>query len=65
MRITLHAVHAGDYRPFREAMEPTLRAARLDVRFRASGLTVADADSLVPKIPTHQSPVTNVTAGYS
>src|SRR5579872_2670224 len=27
MRITLHAVHAGDYRAFREAMEPTLRAA--------------------------------------
>lgn len=50
MRITLHAVHAEDYRDFREAMEPTLRAARLDSRFRASGLTVADADSLVPDL---------------
>ena len=51
MRITLHAVHAGDYRTFREAMEPTLRAARLgDDRFTASGLTVADADALVPEL---------------
>ncbi len=50
MRITLHAVHAEDYRAFREAMEPTLRAARLDARFRASGLTVADADALVPDL---------------
>jgi hypothetical protein len=50
MRITLHAVHAADYRVFREAMEPTLRAARLDDRFRASGLTLADADALVPDL---------------
>ncbi|MDP9366084.1 MAG: winged helix DNA-binding domain-containing protein [Chloroflexota bacterium] len=50
MRVTLHAVHAEDYRTFREAMEPTLRAARLDDRFRASGLTVADADGLVPDL---------------
>jgi len=48
MRITLHAVHAGDYRAFREAMEPTLRAvAHRAGRFTASGLTVADADALV------------------
>jgi len=51
MRITLHAVHAGDYRAFRAAMEPTLRAARLgDDRFTASGLTVADAAALVPEL---------------
>ncbi len=50
MRITLHAVYAGDYQAFREAMEPTLRAARLDDRFRASGLTVEDADALVPDL---------------
>ncbi len=50
MRITLHAVHAEDYRAFREAMEPTLRAARLDDRLRASGLTVGDADALVPDL---------------
>jgi hypothetical protein len=51
MRITLHAVDAADYRAFREAMEPTLRAARLgDPRFRATGLTVGDADALVPEL---------------
>jgi hypothetical protein len=53
MRITLHAVHADDYRVFREAMEPTLRAARLDSRFRASGLTLADADALIPDLLEH------------
>jgi hypothetical protein len=48
MRITLHAVHAGDYRIFREAMEPTLRAVAFGRdRFRASGLTAAEADGLV------------------
>ncbi|MDQ4127445.1 MAG: winged helix DNA-binding domain-containing protein [Actinomycetota bacterium] len=41
MRTTLHAVHVEDYRAFREAMEPTLRAARLNDRFRASGLVPA------------------------
>ncbi len=51
MRITLHAVHAGDYQAFREAMEPTLRAARLnDNRFRVSGLTVADVHALIPDL---------------
>lgn len=29
MRITVHTVHADDYGPFREAMEPTLRGSRL------------------------------------
>jgi len=51
MRITLHAVAAEDRAPFHQAMTPTLRAARLnDRRFRASGLTVADADALVPHV---------------
>lgn len=51
MRVTLHAVHAGDYRAVREAMEPTLRASRLgDDRFRASGLTAADAIALSPEL---------------
>lgn len=51
MRITLHAVHAGDYRAFREAMEPTLRAGRLsDSRFGVSGLTVADVHTLIPDL---------------
>ncbi|MER5896161.1 winged helix DNA-binding domain-containing protein [Streptomyces sp. NPDC001876] len=50
MRITLHMVHAEDYRPFREAVEPTLRASRLGSRFTASGLTTDDADALVPDL---------------
>ncbi|MEV8392574.1 MULTISPECIES: winged helix DNA-binding domain-containing protein [unclassified Streptomyces] len=51
MRLTLHAVHADDYRTFREAMEPTLRGSRLgDPRFRASGLTAEDATVLVPDL---------------
>jgi hypothetical protein len=51
MRLTLHAVHAEDYRAFREAMEPTLRGSRLgDPRFTASGLTAGDADVLVPDL---------------
>ena len=55
LRITLHAVHAEDYRTFREAMEPSLRAARLDNRFLASGLTPADADALIPDLLQHVS----------
>jgi hypothetical protein len=51
MRITLHAVHADDYRTFREAMEPSVRASRLgDARFTSSGLTSADADAFVPDL---------------
>ncbi|KAA6213395.1 winged helix DNA-binding domain-containing protein [Streptomyces albofaciens JCM 4342] len=51
MRVTLHLVHAADYRAFREAVEPTLRGSRLgDARFTASGLTAADADALVPEL---------------
>ncbi|WP_406302273.1 winged helix DNA-binding domain-containing protein [Streptomyces sp. NBC_00885] len=51
MRLTLHAVHAEDYRTFREAVEPTLRGSRLgDPRFTASGLTADDADVLVAEL---------------
>ncbi|MEV3861399.1 winged helix DNA-binding domain-containing protein [Streptomyces sp. NPDC050095] len=51
MRITLHAVHADDYRDFRAAVEPTVRGARLrDARFRGSGLTEADAARLLPEL---------------
>ncbi|WP_119727727.1 winged helix DNA-binding domain-containing protein [Thermomonospora amylolytica] len=51
MRVTLHAIHAEDYRVFREAMDPTLRATRLgDRRFTASGLTAGDADALIPDL---------------
>ncbi|MFI8961829.1 winged helix DNA-binding domain-containing protein [Streptomyces sp. NPDC053493] len=45
MRITLHAVHAEDYRVFREAMQPTLYAARLGSR---TGLPPAEVRELVP-----------------
>jgi hypothetical protein len=50
MRITLHAVHVDDYAAFRTAMMPTLRAAGLNDRFTASGLTIDDADAMVPKL---------------
>ncbi|WP_338699053.1 winged helix DNA-binding domain-containing protein [Streptomyces sp. Q6] len=51
MRITLHAVHADDYREFRAAVEPTVRGARLrDRRFTASGLTETDAAALLPEL---------------
>jgi DNA glycosylase AlkZ-like len=52
MRLTLHAVHGGDYRAIREAMEPTLRAVmilRAD-GFTASGLAEDVADRLVPDV---------------
>ncbi|MEV7563589.1 winged helix DNA-binding domain-containing protein [Streptomyces tanashiensis] len=49
MRLTLHLVHAEDYRAFREGMEPTLRGSRLhDPRFTKAGFTAADADALLP-----------------
>ncbi|MDQ3782621.1 MAG: winged helix DNA-binding domain-containing protein [Actinomycetota bacterium] len=50
MRMTLHAVHADDYQAFREAMESSLRTRLNDRRFKASGLTVDDADALVSQL---------------
>ncbi|QEV20632.1 winged helix DNA-binding domain-containing protein [Streptomyces alboniger] len=50
MRITLHAVHAEDYRHFRGAVQPTLYGSRLGHRFAAAGLTPADAEELVPEL---------------
>ena len=51
MRITLHAVALDDHDPFLDAMQPTLRAARLnDRRFRRSGLSPDDADALLPEV---------------
>ncbi|GIJ66797.1 winged helix DNA-binding domain-containing protein [Virgisporangium ochraceum] len=48
MRVTLHAVHAGDYPAFHNAMVPVLRGPRLgDRRFTDSGLSTADADDLL------------------
>ncbi|HZD70219.1 MAG TPA: winged helix DNA-binding domain-containing protein [Actinomycetes bacterium] len=51
MRITLHAVHAEDYPAFHNAMLPILRASRLgDRRFTTSGLSITDADALLPHL---------------
>jgi hypothetical protein len=51
MRITLHAVHRDDYPLFHQAMQPTLRAARLaDRRFTETGLTADDADAWLPEV---------------
>ncbi|MFI8514077.1 winged helix DNA-binding domain-containing protein [Streptomyces sp. NPDC085460] len=56
MRITLHLVHAEDYRPFREAVEPTLRGSRLrDRRFTDTGITPDDADTLLPDLLAYAS----------
>ncbi|MET9384952.1 winged helix DNA-binding domain-containing protein [Streptomyces sp. NPDC002928] len=51
MRLTLHAVHAEDYEPYRAAMLSTLRASRLyDRRFTATGLAPTDADALLQEL---------------
>jgi hypothetical protein len=51
IRITLHAVIAEDYPAFHDAMRSSLRAARLhDRRFISSGLSIAEADALVPDL---------------
>jgi hypothetical protein len=51
LRITLHAVDAADYPAFHLAMQRSLRAARLyDRRFTRTGLTIADAEALMPEV---------------
>ena len=50
LRITLHAVVADDYPPFHHAMVRTLRYRLNDARFKATGMSVADADALVPEL---------------
>lgn len=50
MRITLHAVHAGDYPAFRAAMQPVLYASRMGSRFTACGLTPAEGEELVARV---------------
>jgi hypothetical protein len=51
LRITSHAVHAEDYPAFHNAMAPSLRSSRLhDRRYTSSGLTIADADALLPHL---------------
>lgn len=62
MRITLHAVTSGDYPDFRAAMVSTLRASRFyDKRFKQTGLSIADADALLPDLLAFASkPRTNL-----
>jgi hypothetical protein len=49
LRITLHAVAAEDWPAFHTAMRYALRGSRLgDRRFTSTGLSIADADALVP-----------------
>ena len=51
LRVTLHAVAADDYPSFHEAMQGTLRAARLyDGRFRSEGVSIDDTEALVPDL---------------
>ncbi len=51
MRITLHAVTAADHPVFRDGMRTTHRAAGLgDRRFTDTGLSIDDADRLVPHL---------------
>ena len=51
MRITRHAVHAEDYPAFHAAMVSSLRASRLhDRRFTSTGLSIADADAVLPEV---------------
>ncbi|MEV3937985.1 winged helix DNA-binding domain-containing protein [Glycomyces sp. NPDC049804] len=46
VRMTLHAVAAAEYRPFREATEPSLYASRLGGRIAEAGLPAAEAAAL-------------------
>ncbi len=48
MRFTLHVVHPDDRPAMHLAMQPSLRTRMFDRRFTGSGLTIDDADALVP-----------------
>jgi hypothetical protein len=51
MRIAIHAVDAADYPAFHEAMQTSLRGARLnDPRFKSAGITKDEADALLPEV---------------
>jgi Winged helix DNA-binding domain len=56
MRIAIHAVDATDYPAFHEGMQVSLRGSRLgDPRFTVAGLSVAEADALVPELRSYAS----------
>ncbi|NJQ08577.1 winged helix DNA-binding domain-containing protein [Streptomyces lonarensis] len=48
LRITLHAARAEDYPFLRSAVQPVLRGARYDRRFRETGMAPAEAEALLP-----------------
>jgi hypothetical protein len=50
VRMTLHTVAADEYRPFREATEPSLYAAKLGGRIAKSGITGAEAAALADEL---------------
>ena len=51
VRMTLHAVTAADYPRFHEAMQPSLRSARLDDdRFLVAGVTKQQADDVIHEL---------------
>lgn len=51
MRVAIHAVAAKDYPALHEAMQTTLRAARLnDPRFLSAGITKEECDALLPDV---------------
>ncbi|MFI5227060.1 MAG: winged helix DNA-binding domain-containing protein [Candidatus Limnocylindrales bacterium] len=51
MRIAMQAVAGADYPTFHEAMQISLRPARLnDQRFRVAGLSIPEADALIPTV---------------
>ncbi|THV23570.1 winged helix DNA-binding domain-containing protein [Glycomyces paridis] len=50
VRMTLHTVAAADYRPYREATEPSLYAAKLGGRIAGAGVSAAEAAKLSVEI---------------
>jgi winged helix DNA-binding protein len=51
LRITLHAVTSADYPALHEAMQRTLRGARLyDRRFTSEGVSIDETEALVPEL---------------
>lgn len=50
VRMTLHTVAAADYRPLREATEPSLYTAKLGGRIAEAGLPAADAAALAAEL---------------
>lgn len=54
LRLTLHAVTAGDHRWLHPLMAPSLRSSRLrDRRYLSRGLTDDDADGVLPRLLAH------------